>query len=66
MFREGVVLATSPHRLKHIKWDKVFKNGPSKICGRQPLKSLKGYVLLRQIKNSFSVGFGCTVYCILI
>ena len=18
-------------------WDKVFKNGPSKICGRQPL-----------------------------
>ena len=19
-------------------WDKVFKNGPSKICGRQPLK----------------------------
>ena len=21
------------------KWDKVFKNGPSKICGRQPLKN---------------------------
>ena len=21
---------------------KVFKNGPSKICGRQPLKSLLG------------------------
>ena len=20
------------------KWDKIFKNGPSKICGRQPLK----------------------------
>ena len=20
-------------------WDKVFKNGPSKICGRQPLKN---------------------------
>ena len=20
------------------KWDKVFKNGPNKICGRQPLK----------------------------
>ena len=19
-------------------WDKIFKNGPSKICGRQPLK----------------------------
>ena len=26
-----------------IIWDKVFKNGPSKICGRQPLKKLKGY-----------------------
>ena len=26
-----------------IKWDKVFKNGRSKICGWQPLKSLKGY-----------------------
>ena len=24
-------------------WDKVFKSGPSKICGRQPLKNLKGY-----------------------
>ena len=27
-------------------WDKVFKGGPSKICGRQTLKSLKGYGLL--------------------
>ena len=24
---------------------KVFKNGPSKICGRQPLKIFKGYCL---------------------
>ena len=24
-----------------FKWFKVFKNGPSKICGRQPLKNLK-------------------------
>ena len=29
-------------------WDKVFKDGPSKICGRQPLKNLKGYGLLKQ------------------
>ena len=29
--------------------DKVFKNGPSKICGGQPLKYLKGYGLLKQI-----------------
>ena len=27
-------------------WDKVFKNEPSKIYGRQPLKNLKGYGLL--------------------
>ena len=24
-----------------VLWDKVFKSGPSKICGKQPLKSLK-------------------------
>ena len=28
-------------------WDKVFKNRPSKICGRHPLKNLKGYGLLK-------------------
>ena len=31
-----------------IKWDKVFMSGPSKICGRQPLKNLKDYGLLKQ------------------
>ena len=29
-------------------WDKVFKNGSSKICGRQPLRNLKKYGLLKQ------------------
>ena len=29
-------------------WDKVFKNGPIKIFGRQPLRNLKGYSLLKQ------------------
>ena len=29
-------------------WVKVFKNGPSKSCGRQLLKNLKWYGLLRQ------------------
>ena len=24
----------------HI-WDKLFNNGPSKVCGRQPLRYLK-------------------------
>ena len=28
-------------------WDKVFKSEPSKICGRQSLKNLKGYGLLK-------------------
>ena len=28
------------------RWDKLFKNGPSKICGRQSLKKLKGYCCL--------------------
>ena len=28
------------------KWDKVFKNEPSKIGGGQPLTNLKGYALL--------------------
>ena len=30
-----------PEDVKYI-WVKVFKNGSSKICGRQPLKKLKG------------------------
>ena len=29
-------------------WDKVFKNGPNKVCRRQSLKNLKGYGLLKQ------------------
>ena len=29
-------------------WEKVFKNGPGKICGMQPLKNLKGVWLLKQ------------------
>ena len=29
-------------------WGKVFNNGSSKICGRQPLKNLRGYALSLQ------------------
>ena len=32
-------------------WDKVFKSGPSKICGRQSLKNLKEYGLLKSSIN---------------
>ena len=39
--------------LNCIKWGKVFKNGPSKICGRQPLKTLKEYGLLNFLKAVF-------------
>ena len=35
------------HYSLHI-WDKVFKNGPSKYFGRQPLKTLKRYGLIGQ------------------
>ena len=39
-------------------WDKVFKNGPSKMCGRQPLKNLKSYgfpqILLGPFLNTLS------------
>ena len=28
-----------------IIWDKVFKNGPSKICGKQPLKNFTWSIL---------------------
>ena len=38
------------------KWDKVFKNGPSKICGRQPLENLKWYGLLRPHHSKFFKG----------
>ena len=38
-------------------WDKVFKNGSSKICGRQPLKNLRGYSLLKQTTNFLKAVF---------
>ena len=33
---------------KSTIWDKVIKNGPSEIYGRQPLKNLKGYGVLKK------------------
>ena len=41
------------HLLRTI-WEKVFKNGPSKICGRQSLKNLKCYGLSKQFFKSLS------------
>ena len=39
-------------------WDKVFKNGPSKICGRQSLKKVKRYGLLSRY-IPFKIFKGC-------
>ena len=30
-----------PERQILIIWDKIFKNGTNRICGRQPLENLK-------------------------
>ena len=53
-----------------IIWDEVFKSGPSKICGGQPLKSLKGYDLRKQIISSrpylFKVFKGCLPQILLV
>ena len=40
-------------------WDKVFKNEPSKIYGRQTLKNLKGYGLLKADYVPFKFFKGC-------
>ena len=39
-------------------WGKVFKNGPSNICGRQPLKNLKSYCLPKHHSASVNI-----IYC---
>ena len=40
------------------KWDKVFKDRPSKTCGRQPLKNLMGYGVFKQT-ISLQIFKGC-------
>ena len=44
-------------------WNKVFHNGSSKICGRQPLKNLREYSLL-QLVYSACVPNSCCTYVI--
>ena len=38
---------TTPDVMAGDNWDKVLKNVPSKICGKQPLKNVMGYGLLK-------------------
>ena len=45
---KGLKLFHYYHEKLHYLWDKVFKNGTIKICGRQPLKNFKGYGRLKQ------------------
>ena len=42
-------------------WDKLFKNEPKKICGRQPLKNLKGYGLSKDFLANFKFQ-SCNLY----
>ena len=43
---------------KHNKWVKVFKNGPSEICGRQPFKIWSDMVCLSR-RFHFKFFKGC-------
>ena len=48
-----------------VSWVKVFKNGPSKICGRQPLKVFKGYlpqILLGPFLNTLTLSQWLRIY----
>ena len=47
-------------QIKHLKCDKVLKNGPSKTCGRHPLKNLKGYSLITDHIPSYFVKMSST------
>ena len=42
----------------YIKWVMVFKNGPSKICGREPLKNWSDMVCLSRPYH-FKIFKGC-------
>ena len=45
VFHVFKIVQMVPNHAKHHIWVKVFKNGPRKICGWQPLKNLKWYGL---------------------
>ena len=53
-FLHGAIPALTHYSpVLHFIWDKVFKNGPSEICRRQPLNNLKGNGLLKHITSNF-------------
>ena len=52
-----------------FKWDKVFKKGPSKICGRQPLKNFAWSIVeyfVPSVKYSGFITFDTFYYALLV
>ena len=43
-------------------WDKILKNVPTEICGRQPLKNLKWHGLLKQAILEYFVPYKDWIY----
>ena len=41
LLKHDTITHQAPKQIITIIQDKIFKNGPSKICGRQPLQKLK-------------------------
>ena len=50
--REQFLAVNYFHKKCRQYMGKVFKSGLSKFCGRQPLKNLKGYGLLKRQETS--------------
>ena len=50
----GISLLKLSNKMKssiQSKWEEIFKNGPSKICGRQPLKYFTSFILEYFVSN---------------
>ena len=43
----GKMFLKADHTAQKMKWDKVFKSGLGKFCGRQPLKNFKLFKFLK-------------------
>ena len=50
---DGLVLIDFQIKKASIMWGKVFKNGPSKICGKQSLKNLNSIFLKPVFHKSY-------------
>ena len=54
------------HIYSRLHMGQSIQNGPSKICGRQPLKNLMGYDLLKAVFHKFYLVHSwilCPIYC---